>query len=267
MHMLRRFLRTIYGVYAVAAFIVVVLLMFCPVLIIAPTLGTRRVIGRATVRSWLAVMFVPFRVKGLEHLPKTPCVVVCNHASYVDGIVLTAALPETFTFLVQHETETWPYVGLIVRRMGSLFVNRGAVMPAALAVRRLIREVESGSSTAIFPEGSFRKAPGLMRFYEGAFVVAAKAGVPVVPAVMRGSRRLLSDGQVLPQISAIDIEFFAPIFPTGTHRSNTTLLCAEARQVMLMHCAEGDAIATPQSVVASTEIEQNADVLLPIAYE
>ena len=240
--MLKTFLRTQYGLYAATAFVVVVLLVFCPVLLIAPTLRVRRKIGRAAVRAWLAVMFVPFRVKGLQHLPKTPCVVICNHASYVDGIVLTAALPENFTFLVQHESETWPYVGLIIRRMGSLFVNRGAVMPAALAVRRLIREVKSGASTAIFPEGSFRKDPGLMRFYEGAFVIAAKAGVPVVPAVMRGTRHLLSDGEFLPQLSAIDIEFFAPISANGSHRLNATILCTAARKVMLLNCGEIDVV-------------------------
>lgn len=238
--MLKTIALKIYGGYAVLAFVVVVLLLFCPLLIVAPTLRLRRRIGRLTVRAWLLAMGVSFRVKGLEHLPATPCVVLCNHASYVDGIVLTSALPENFTFLVQHEAKHWPYVGLIIRRMGVAFVNRHAVMPAALSVRQMIRDVEAGASVAIFPEGSFRKDPGLLRFFGGAFTIATKTGVPVVPAVMRGSRRLLCDGETLPRPSAIEIEFFAPIGATGSGREDAAALCAEARAVMLRHCGEAD---------------------------
>lgn len=238
--MLKIIFRTLYSFYAAAAFVVVVLLLFCPVLVLAPTLRVRRMIGRATVRSWLAIIFVPFRVKGLEHLPKTPCIVLSNHASYVDGIVLTAALPENFTFLVQHQARDWPYVGFIIRRMGSMFVNRNAVMPAALSVRQMIRTVKAGASVAIFPEGSFRKELGLLEFYGGAFVIAAKTDVPVVPAVMRGTRRLLSDGDFLPSWSSIDIELFAPISAAGSQRVHASSLRDEARKVMLKSCGEAD---------------------------
>ncbi|MGH8460161.1 MAG: lysophospholipid acyltransferase family protein [Stenotrophobium sp.] len=238
--MLKTFFLTIYGIYAALAFVVVVLLLFCPLLIAAPTLRVRRKIGRITVRAWLAAIFVPLRVRGLDHLPQTPCVVLCNHASYVDGIVLTAALPENFTFLVQHEARQWPYVGLIIRRMGVAFVNRHAAMPAALALRRLIRAVDAGESVAIFPEGSFRKSPGLMRFYGGAFAIAAKAGVPVVPAVMRGTRRILSDGEILPRPGSISIEFFAPISAAGNQRLDASRLGSAARRVMLANCGEID---------------------------
>ena len=238
--MLKPLLLKSYGVYAALAFVVVVLLLFCPLLIAAPTLRIRRTIGRITVRAWLAAIFVPLRVRGLDHLPQTPCVVLCNHASYVDGIVLTAALPENFTFLVQHEARQWPYVGLIIRRMGVAFVNRHAVMPAALALRRLIRAIDTGESVAIFPEGSFRKPPGLMHFYGGAFVIAAKTGVPVVPAVMRGTRRILSDGEILPRPGRIDIKLFAPIRAAGKQRRDAERLGNEARRVMLEHCGEID---------------------------
>lgn len=192
--MLSTALRKLYGVYAAAIFVVVVLLLFCPLLIVAPGLPLRRAIGRAGVRAWLRLSFIPFRVRGLEHLPERPCLALCNHASYLDGLLLTAALPARFTFFVQHAAGDWPYVGLVIRRMGVALVNRGSPREAARSTRELIDRLGAGESFAIFPEGTFLQEPALLPFQAGAFVIAARAGVPVVPAVIRGSRHLLAKG-------------------------------------------------------------------------
>ncbi len=237
-------LRRFYGLYALVMFVVVVLLLFCPLLIVTPTLRLRRQIGRITVRAWLLTCFVWFRVKGVEHLPAQPCIALSNHASYVDGIILTAALPTRFTFLVQHGAESWPYVGLIIRRMGVSFVNRTAALQAAHATCGLMERVKTGESLAIFPEGTFSVAAALNRFYEGAFFIACQTGVPVVPAVIRGSRRFFGEGQGLPHWSSIEIEIFAPILPTGSDRQATATLCDAARAVMLAHCGEADGLAS-----------------------
>jgi 1-acyl-sn-glycerol-3-phosphate acyltransferase len=242
--MLKTALRRLYGVYAAATFAVVVLLLFCPLLILAPMLPLRRAIGRAAVRAWLLTSFIPFRVKGLEHLPSGACIALSNHASYVDGILFTAALPGRFTFLVQHGAASWPYIGLVLKRMGVRFVNRSVAREAAQATRDLIGRLEAGESLAIFPEGTFRKAAELMPFQGGAFLVAARAGVPVVPAVLRGSRRLFGEGQKLPHWSAIEIEFFAPIPPQDAGREAANSLRDAARAVMLAHCGEADGLHT-----------------------
>lgn len=236
--MIERSLRVIYGLYATAAFVVVILLLFCPVLIVMPWLPLRRFIGRWAVRSWLLSIGVGFRVHGLERLPRGPCVVVCNHASYVDGIVLTAALPERFTFLVQHRAASWPYVGLIIRRMGVRFVNRELPRPAARATLRLIRDARNGGSLAIFPEGSFRREPGLMPFYTGAFFIAAKASIPVVSVAMRGTRTLLHDGAPWPSWSSVEIEVLEPLQPQGASRAEAERLQRRACDCIEKHSGE-----------------------------
>jgi len=192
--MIERLFKAAYGLYALTAFVILILVLFCPLLITVPWLPVRRFIGRWAVRSWLFSIGVKFRIAGFERLPTEPCIVVCNHASYVDGIVLTAALPERFTFLVQHRAEQWPYVGLIIRRMGVRFVNREYPRAAAHATLALIREARNGGSLAIFPEGTFQMDPRLLPFYSGAFMIAAKTGLPVVPVIMRGTRRFFHDG-------------------------------------------------------------------------
>ena len=67
--MLPTFLRKLHGVYAAAVFVIVVLLLFCPLLIVLPTLGARRATGRLAVRAWMHLSLMPFRVRGLQQLP------------------------------------------------------------------------------------------------------------------------------------------------------------------------------------------------------
>jgi 1-acyl-sn-glycerol-3-phosphate acyltransferase len=244
--MLARILATLYGCYAAAAFVVVVFVLFCPVLIVAPTLRLRREIGRACVRAWLAASFIPFRVRGREHLPAGPCVVVCNHASYLDGILLTAALPARFTFLVQHGAADWLYIGLIVRRMGVHFVNRQAPRAAARATRALIERLDAGESLAIFPEGTFRAAPELLPFRSGAFLVAAHAGVPVVPVALRGTRRLFGEGQRLFRHSRVEVEILPALRADGAHREAVERLLESSRAAILARCGESDGAAGAQ---------------------
>ena len=243
--MLSTLLVRLHGLYAATVFVVVVLLLHCPILIALPRLSWRRAVGRSAVRSWLFLSGIPFRVRGLEHVPDDPAVVICNHASYLDGILLTAALPPHFTFFVQHGAADWPYVGLIVRRMGCQFVNRGSPREAARATKALIDRARAGESFAIFPEGTFKAAPVLLPFQSGAFVIAARSGVPVVPAVLLGSRTLLGEGQKLFRWSRVDIRFFPSIRASGDSREAADTVSVVARAVMLAHCGEADGSVVP----------------------
>lgn len=235
-----RLLRTLLGIYSMTVLVVVLLLLFCPLLIAAPTLPMRRAIGRFGVRAWLALSFIPFRVRGLEHLPPGPCIAVCNHASYLDGIIVTAALPSRFTFLVQHGAADWPYIGLVIKRMNVSFVNRGSVRAAAQATLELIERIKAGESFTIFPEGTFRRPATLLPFHSGAFMVAARAGVPVAPLVLRGTRSLYGDGQKLFRWTPLSVEIFPAVQAQGDKREAVEGLRDAARATILAHCGEAD---------------------------
>lgn len=238
--MWRRSLNTLYGAYAALA-LLAVLLPLCLLIIAGPTLAVRRAVGRAGVRLAMLLIGQPLRISGLHHLPDGPCVCVANHASYIDGLVLTAALPARFTFLVQHGAASWPLVGKTISRMGVSFVNRGSARDAALATRELLRRLGTGDSFTIFAEGTFQPQPGLLAFHSGAFVIAAKAQVPVVPAVIRGSRKLFGEGMKLPGWSPVHIEVLPAVMPAVTGRDSASSLRDTVRQAILARCGEPDA--------------------------
>lgn len=235
--LLRKPAAAVYAVYAAAVFGVLVLLVFCPLIVIAPGVPLRRRIARIGMRSVLFCMGVPFRVRGREHLPPGACIAVANHASYLDGMVLTAALPERFTFVVQHGAADWPYAGLVLRRLQARFVNRTSARESAVQTRGLLRTLRRGESLAVFAEGTFVNEPGLMPFKNGAFLIAAKTLVPVVPVGIRGTRRLYGGGRRLPRWSRVEIEICAPIAPSN----DACALREAARRAVLAVCGEPDA--------------------------
>lgn len=236
---MRRLLELGYGVYAALALGTAIVVML-PFVLLLPTLGLRRAAGRAGVRFALALALVPVRVRGLEHLPAGPCVVVSNHASYLDGPLLTAALPGRFTFVVQHGAAGWPLFGRVIRAMGVTFVNRSEARAGAAQTRGLIRRLQAGASLAVFPEGTFEARPGLLPFRKGAFLMAVHAGVPVVPAVVRGTRTLFGGGRLRLCWSRVDIAFFPALTDGGDHRHAIDHLRDRARAVVLAHCGEPD---------------------------
>jgi 1-acyl-sn-glycerol-3-phosphate acyltransferase len=235
---MRRLLELGYGIHA-ALVLLVCTVVTLPFVLLMPTLALRRAGGRLGFRAVLLLCGVPLRVRGLEHVPPGPCLVVSNHASYLDGPLMTTVLPGRFTFVVQHGAAAWPVVGRIIRGMGVTFVNRGEARTGASQTRGLIRRLQEGTSLAVFPEGTFADdAPGLLPFRDGAFLMAVHAGVPVVPAVVRGSRRLFGGPRPWPRWGALHVEFFAPLAPGGDHRHAIAQLRDSARAVVLAHCGE-----------------------------
>ena len=183
-----------YTFYCGVAFVVLALTALF-VNLFLPSIRRRRQVARALSRAFLSVCGIPFKVQGLEFLPATPCVVVANHASYIDAIVAVAALPPDFAFVIKREMVTVPLAGLLLRRLGSEFVERFDRHKGASDVRRVLRLATSGQSLMFFPEGTFDQTRQIGRFLNGAFATAARSGMPVAAVALRGTRELLPAGQ------------------------------------------------------------------------
>ncbi len=146
---------------------------------------------RSMVRPILR-RFFDFQVSGLEYLPASgPFVVAANHANYLDGVVLGAALPRKIVFLVMprvyRATPLHPYFH---RHLGSIPIELARPDPGA--IRQALRVLEDGGVVGIFPEGPFSRDGRLVRGQPGVALVALRAGVPVVPAAITGTFHALA---------------------------------------------------------------------------
>ncbi|MCC7463064.1 MAG: 1-acyl-sn-glycerol-3-phosphate acyltransferase [Gammaproteobacteria bacterium] len=233
-----RLLRGAHGVVSWLVFLVVALLAL-PLLALLPPLRWRRALARGVARTALGAAGMRLAVRGREALPH-PSVVVANHASYLDGIVLTACLPPDFGFVIKREMNSVPLAAWLLRLIGAEFVDRNGRSGKARDALRVVRSATRGQALVFFPEGTFAQRPGLLPFHRGAFAAAARAGLPVVPTVIRGTRACLAPGTLLPRAGTIEICFLAAISADGTARDAAAQLGRAARERILRELGEPD---------------------------
>lgn len=231
-----------FGIYAWLAFVLCVIsgILFA---LILPGLERRRRWVTASARTTFRLTRIPVVVCGVENLPEGHCVIVANHASYVDGVLLFGYLPPRFAFVIKGEMKKFPLVNFLLQRIGAKFVERFDTSGSARDARHLLRAASSGESLAVFPEGTFEPHPGLDRFRAGAFAAAINASVPVVPAVISGSRHVLPGDHILPRHGRLRIDILQAIEPTHPAFVDSAKLAELSRQRILDVLDEPDLLA------------------------
>ncbi len=220
-----------FAVFAAVAFVIT----------LALPRGAARHVWRACARGAVRMAGLDVAVEGLDRIQAAgPVVVVANHASYVDGLLFYALLPARFTFAAKEGYRRNPITRIAFEKAGAFFVERFDAARGVEDTHELSGLAKSGAALGIFPEGTFTRTPGLGPFRMGAFVIAAEAGVPVVPAAFQGSRSVLRAGEWIVRRSPIRVVFGVPIAPEGTGWSAAVKLRDAARAEILRHCGEPD---------------------------
>jgi 1-acyl-sn-glycerol-3-phosphate acyltransferase len=156
-----------------------------------PTLRARRRVAGSFSRAFFVGAGIPLRIEGIDRLPTEPCVVVANHASYIDGIVAAAALPPDFAFVIKKEMVRVPLASLLLRRLGSAFVERFDRHKGGSDTRRVWKLAATGQSLVFFPEGTFDGSRQVGKFLAGAFATAERSNMPIVAAAIHGTREVM----------------------------------------------------------------------------
>ncbi|MEN8136638.1 MAG: AMP-binding protein [Thermodesulfobacteriota bacterium] len=231
-------------------------LLFClaaPVVSLAigvlPTINSRWQFIRACLKLFLTLTGTPLTVAGRENLPDrdTPCILAANHASYLDSMILPLALARTFGFIAKGELRDNIFLRYLLPRLGIEFVERFNKQKGIEDSLQLTAVAEQGRSLIFFPEGTFMRMPGLLPFRMGAFETAAKAGLPIVPVAIRGSRSILRADSWFPRRGAVRVIIGEPLETreilerTGGDLWQTTVeLRNRTRSWILAHSGEPD---------------------------
>lgn len=235
----------VYGIYAWLILLTVV----APVsagLALTPGVIRRRRIARWGAATVFRLLGCRVELGGADIDGHGACMLVANHASYLDGIVLTAALPARFTFLIKHEMNAVPVASFVLRRLGSQFVKRAAAHERHRSARRLFEAALQGKALALFPEGTFTEEPGLRDFQMGAFRAAWRAGMSVIPAVVLGTRRKLPSGRWLPRPGPLAVHVCPPL--RASDFADAGSLMRASREAILQHLAEPDLSGSAHSL-------------------
>ncbi len=129
------------------------------------------------------------RVRGLENIPdKGPVIIVANHVSYVDALVITAACRRPIQFVMDHSIFQTPFLGWAFRQMKAIPIASAKEDPAMMerAFERVRQTLAEGDVVGIFPEGKLTRDGEMNPFRPGIERIVAETGAPVVPLALRG---------------------------------------------------------------------------------
>ncbi len=191
-------------------------------------------VARCWARLLLLASGVRVRVEGLDRIsPQGSFVIASNHLSLMDTPLVMAYIPLQFRFLAKKGLFKVPFIGHHLRRAGHIPIPREdprGSLRALSETARLIRE--RGISALVFPEGG-RSSGTLTDFKEGAAYIAIKAGVPLVPIAISGTREVLPMGSLHVRPGRVRLRIGDPIPTTGMSLKDRECLTGELRERIL----------------------------------
>lgn len=229
--------RLLYGIY-LSLIILFLVILFLPVSLFLAKPRLAKYL-RFNTRLLLYLSGCRLSITGRENLSKTwPMIIVANHASYVDVIVLIATLPADVVFIGKKEFLKIPIFKTYYNKLGHITVDRLDFMQSLADTQKITNSLEQGLAIVIFPEGTFTYATGLRPFKYGAFKVAVDTKTPICPIALRGTRNILRDGSVIPKRGDITITICDPIVPRDQGWHEIIRLSAATRVEIAKYCGE-----------------------------
>ena len=153
-------------------------------------------------------------------------VYMANHSSLIDTPALFAYLPYQFRIMAKKELFYIPFMGWHLWSAGNFPIDRSDPRKTAKSLRDVIEGVRSGKSLAVFPEGTRTPDGKLQEFKHGAFKIAVRAGVPIVPVSIVGTFKLLPKTTLAPRPGRVDVIIGEPIDTSQYTERNLSELIA-----------------------------------------
>jgi HAD superfamily hydrolase (TIGR01490 family) len=190
-----------------------------------------------------ALAGVRVEVAGAEHLASArPAVLLFNHQSQLDVIVLAKVLRGGFTGVAKKEAAAIPGFGTAFRLADIAFVDRGNTTAARAALEPAVQRLREGLSLVIAPEGTRSTTPALGPFKKGAFHVAVQAGVPVVPIVIHDAGELMWRGARTIRGGVVHVTVLPPVATGGWRAADLDAHVAAVRAQYLDALGQEDLV-------------------------
>jgi fatty-acyl-CoA synthase len=204
----KRAIETIYGVYALAMFALLLIPLWLVILSARDRQRAARYL-RSGTRLMLFASGVPVRVIEAELLARLeksgPCIFAPNHSSYLDILVALSILPAGARFVVKGEIDKMPFFGTMARRSGQFTFDRGDPQARIRQTKAVSAALANGESVVIYPEGTFTAFTGIRPFQLGTFKAAVDTERPICPVALRGAREIWRDQSYLPRPGRVTV--------------------------------------------------------------
>lgn len=210
--------------------------------------GTGRLqhrIARRWARMVMGISGVKVTVTGAENVAAGSSYIFCsNHLSLVDTPLVFGYLPVEFRVLAKRKYFLVPFLGWHLRRAGHLPVDPEHARSAARNIVEAARRAAEGMSVVVFPEGSRSWDGSMQEFRAGAAYIAIRAGVPIVPMGIIGTRDVLPRGSMIVRALPVELRLGEPIPTTGMTSHDAPQLLADLR-ARITELSQGGAPTLP----------------------
>lgn len=189
--------------------------------------------GRLWARGICAASGVTVEPRGLERLPKgRPFILISNHRSHFDMIAFILTFPGSFRVVAKRFLFYVPIFGWCLWAAGMIPIDREKRARAIESLEKAAERIRTGVPVLFFPEGTRSDDGSLRAFKKGAFVIAVKAGVPIVPVSVSGSGEVLPKGSIRIRQGRIVIRYGPEIPVAGFTIETKDALIAKVRDAV-----------------------------------
>jgi 1-acyl-sn-glycerol-3-phosphate acyltransferase len=197
--------------------------------------GTHQIaLARMWARCILVVSRVRVRSEGLDKIDLSkPYLIASNHASYMDTPVILSTIRLQFRFLAKEELFKIPFLGAHLKTAGHVPVPREDPRAAIKTMTQAAENIrEKGISMLIFPEGGRTRDGQLQPFKEGVAYIAIKAGVPIVPVGVTGTRAVVPIGSAVVRPGKVTVRVGDPISTEGLTLKDRQRITEQVREAV-----------------------------------
>lgn len=208
----------IYQILIMAPILIVATILTASTTIFGSALGWGRSWGYYVPRVWAKLFciltFVKVTVRGREHIQKdTSYVFVANHQGAYDIFSIYGYLNHNFRWMMKKSLEKIPFVGYSCRVSGQIYVDNSSPSAIRETMRDAEKQLQSGMSVVVFPEGARTLTGKMGRFKRGAYTLATEFNLPVVPISIDGAYKVMPRTALLPRPGHIILTIHEPILP------------------------------------------------------
>jgi 1-acyl-sn-glycerol-3-phosphate acyltransferase len=205
--------------------------------------GILYIFGHGGVRLGLWLSGIRVRLAGRGHLPHDRAAVYCaNHQSNVDPPILFDVLHPRMHIVYKAEINAIPLLARAFRMGGFVPIDRRNKEAAMRSIEGGAQSIRAGNSFLIFPEGTRSRTADLLPFKKGGFIMAIKAGAPIVPVAIQGGRDAMQKGSAIIRPVIVSVRVGEPIETAGARIDQRDALIAEVRRRIEALVAEGPVV-------------------------
>lgn len=188
-------------------------------------------------RSVLRILFKyvwKMQIIGIENIPDDgPFIIVANHSSLLDGLVMVAAFDYTLRFFSAAYLFDIPIVGFVLKKIKAIPANTcSKTINSRRTIKDALNVLRNNGILMIFPEGGLYNTGKITSIKSGASFLSVKTKVPILPVTINGTKNILPKGSIIPRTGKIIVNVGCIIYPSNDIENMSSLVVNSLNKLM-----------------------------------